>query len=64
MGRQVKVTVNGKAYTREVEPRELLVHFIREGLSLTGTHVGLRHEQLRGPARSSWTVWRSNPARS
>ena len=40
MGRQVKVTVNGKAYTREVEPRELLVHFIREGLSLTGTHVG------------------------
>ena len=40
MGTQVKVTVNGKAYTREVEPRELLVHFIREGLSLTGTHVG------------------------
>ncbi len=40
MGTQVKVTVNGKAYTREVEPRQLLVHFIREGLSLTGTHVG------------------------
>ncbi len=40
MGTQVKVKVNGKAYTREVEPRELLVHFIREGLGLTGTHVG------------------------
>ena len=40
MGTQVKVTVNGKVYAREVEPRELLVHFIREGLSLTGTHVG------------------------
>ena len=40
MGTQVKVTVNGKAYTCEVEPRQLLVHFIREGLSLTGTHVG------------------------
>ena len=40
MGTQVKVTVNGKVYAREVEPRQLLVHFIREGLSLTGTHVG------------------------
>lgn len=37
---QVSMTVNGKAVTADVEPRTLLVHFIRESLSLTGTHVG------------------------
>ena len=37
---QVSMTVNGKAITGAVEPRTLLVHFIRENLSLTGTHVG------------------------
>jgi len=39
---QLKVTmkVNGKEYTREVEPRTLLVNFLREELNLTGTHVG------------------------
>ena len=36
----VTVTVNGKIYEREVEPRLLLVEFIREALSLTGTHIG------------------------
>jgi len=36
----VSVTVNGTAYTRDVEPRDLLVYFIREDLGLTGTHVG------------------------
>ncbi|MHA0041348.1 (2Fe-2S)-binding protein [Deinococcus sp. PEB2-63] len=36
----VTLTVNGKTYTRDVEPRTLLVHFIREDLGLTGTHVG------------------------
>ncbi|MGN6674298.1 MAG: (2Fe-2S)-binding protein, partial [Thermomicrobiales bacterium] len=36
----ITVTVNGTAYTREVEPRLLLVHFIREELGLTGTHIG------------------------
>ena len=34
------MTVNGKAVTADVEPRTLLVHFIRENLSLTGTHIG------------------------
>jgi carbon-monoxide dehydrogenase small subunit len=38
--RAVKVTVNGKVHTHEVEPRLLLVHYIREVLGLTGTHVG------------------------
>jgi aerobic carbon-monoxide dehydrogenase small subunit len=36
----VSMTVNGKAVTREVEPRTLLVEFLREQLGLTGTHVG------------------------
>ena len=36
----VTVTINGATETREVEPRTLLVHFIRETLGLTGTHVG------------------------
>src|SRR5436190_17975305 len=34
------MTVNGKAVTGEVEGRTLLVHFLREKLHLTGTHVG------------------------
>jgi aerobic carbon-monoxide dehydrogenase small subunit len=36
----VSMTVNGEAVTGEIEPRTLLVQFIRENLKLTGTHVG------------------------
>ena len=36
----VEVVVNGGTYQREVEPRMLLVEFLREELGLTGTHVG------------------------
>jgi carbon-monoxide dehydrogenase small subunit len=36
----VSITVNGKVRSAEVEPRLLLVHFLREHLNLTGTHVG------------------------
>ena len=36
----VKLTVNGKAVSVEVEDRTLLVHLLRENLNLTGTHVG------------------------
>ena len=36
----VSMTVNGKAVTADVEPRTLLVQYIREKLRLTGTHVG------------------------
>ena len=39
----IKVTVNGKKYEREVEPRMLLVDFLRHELGLTGTHVGCEH---------------------
>lgn len=38
--RAVTVTVNGDHYQREVEPRLLLVDFLREAVGLTGTHVG------------------------
>ncbi len=37
---QISVSVNGVEYTREVEPRLLLVHFLRDTLRLTGTHWG------------------------
>ena len=37
---QVTMTVNGTEVTREVEPRLLLVHFVRDHLGLTGTHWG------------------------
>lgn len=40
MTKEITITVNGTAHTVEVEPRMLLVHFIREVLSLTGTHIG------------------------
>jgi carbon-monoxide dehydrogenase small subunit len=36
----ITITVNGKTYQREVEPRLLLVEFIRETIGLTGTHIG------------------------
>ena len=36
----VSIVVNGKQVTRDIEPRQLLVHFIRETPGLTGTHWG------------------------
>jgi carbon-monoxide dehydrogenase small subunit len=41
--RKVKVTVNGRSFEREVEPRLLLSDFLRHELDLTGTHVGCEH---------------------
>jgi aerobic carbon-monoxide dehydrogenase small subunit len=41
MGKKlITVTVNGRAIERAVEPRQLLVHFLREDCSLTGAHIG------------------------
>lgn len=40
MKKQITVTVNGTAHTVEVEPRLLLIHLIREQLSMTGSHIG------------------------
>ena len=59
----VAITVNGKSVSREVEDRTLLVHFLRDHLGLTGTHVGCDTSQcgacvvhLNGIAVKSCTV--------
>ena len=61
---KVSITVNGEAHTGEVEPRLLLVHYLRETLGLTGTHVGCDTSQcgacavhLDGQAVKSCTVF-------
>ena len=41
--RKIKITVNGRAYEREVETRMTLADFLRHRLDLTGTHVGCEH---------------------
>ncbi len=40
MAQKITVEVNGSTHEREVEPRQLLVHFLRDELSLTGTNIG------------------------
>src|SRR5260370_982881 len=40
MKKKIKVTVNGAAHQSEVESRLLLVHYLRDALGLTGTHIG------------------------
>ena len=51
----VSITVNGEKVAREIEPRLLLVHFIRETPGLTGTHWG--------PIPLSWALafWTMRP---
>src|SRR6478735_11141511 len=60
----VKLTVNGKPVTADVDPRTLLVQFLRENLRLTGTHVGCDTSQcgacvvhVNGKAVKSCTVF-------
>ena len=59
----VEITINGRSFSGEVEPRQLLVHFIREDAGLTGTKVGCDTSQcgactvqLDGVAAKSCTV--------
>ena len=59
----VSIKVNGTLYTRDVEPRMLLVHFLREELSMTGTKIGCDTSQcgactvhLNGMALKSCTM--------
>jgi len=40
MKQTINVTINGRMYEEDVEPRLLLSHFLRENIGLTGTHVG------------------------
>jgi len=60
----VKMTINGQSVSHEVEPRFLLVHYIRETVGLTGTHVGCDTSQcgactitLNGQAVKSCTLF-------
>jgi len=60
----IQLTVNGRKQEAQVEPRLLLVHLLREQLSLTGTHVGCDTSQcgactvhLNGRAVKSCTVF-------
>ena len=40
MKRKISINVNGKVYSDEVEPRLLLIHYLREVVGLTGPHIG------------------------
>ena len=40
MKKEITLKINGEEVTAEVEPRTLLVHFIREQVAITGTHIG------------------------
>ena len=60
----VKMTINGQSHSDEVEPRLLLVHYIRENAGLTGTHVGCDTSQcgactilINGQAVKSCTLF-------
>ena len=61
--RDISVTVNGQQHHSQVEPRMLLVHYLREALDLTGTHIGCDTSQcgactvmLNGESVKSCTV--------
>ncbi len=61
---QVSITVNGQVQTHDVEPRLLLVHFLRDHCGLTGTHVGCETSicgactvQIGGKALKSCTLF-------
>ncbi|MBM3948917.1 MAG: (2Fe-2S)-binding protein [SAR202 cluster bacterium] len=63
MGHNITVTVNGTKHTSDVEPRLLLAHYLRDVLTLTGTHIGCDTSQcgtctvmLNGMAVKSCTV--------
>ena len=60
----ISVTVNGTTYQNDVEPRLLLVHYLREVLNLTGTHIGCDTSQcgactihMNGEAVKSCTIF-------
>ena len=65
----VSMTVNGKAVSREIEDRTLLVYFLRETLQLTGTHIGCDTSQcgacvvhVNGRAVKSCTMFAAQAA--
>jgi len=57
---KVTLTVNGRAHTGETEPRTTLLDFLRDGLGLTGTHMGCEH----GVCGACSVLLDGNPIRS
>ncbi|HXJ42310.1 MAG TPA: (2Fe-2S)-binding protein [Bryobacteraceae bacterium] len=64
MLRTINVSVNGKRYSHEVEPRLLLIHYLREVIGLTGTHMGCETSlcgactiEVNGKAVKSCTIF-------
>ena len=60
----INLTINGKSYSQDVEPRLLLIHFLRDVAGLTGTHVGCETSlcgactvELNGKAIKSCTMF-------
>ena len=60
MLKTISLTVNGKAYSGEVEPRTLLAHFLRDSLRLTGTHLGC----VVGRCGACTVLWNGKPVKS
>ena len=56
----IKVSINGKQYAHDVEPRMLLVDYLRQVVGLTGTHVGCEH----GVCGACTILVDGNPVRS
>jgi carbon-monoxide dehydrogenase small subunit len=60
MLKTISLTVNGKAYSGDAEPRTLLAHFLRDTLRLTGTHMGC----VVGRCGACTVVWNDTPVKS
>ena len=58
--RRIRLKINERDYSGDVEPRKLLVDFIRDDLGLTGTHVGCEH----GVCGACTILWNGEPIRS
>ncbi len=54
------VTVNGRKYVADIEPRLLLVHFLRDNLKLTGSHIGC----VVGRCGACTVLWKNKPVKS
>ena len=60
MAKTISLTVNGKVYSGEVEARTLLTHFLRDGLRLTGSHMGC----VVGRCGACTVLWNGTPVKS
>ncbi len=56
----LSVTVNGRKHVADIEPRLLLVHFLRDNLKLTGSHIGC----VVGRCGACTVLWKNKPVKS